>query len=104
MPRYVIRTIENLRVHIFINNQYQTMRFTQPGMSESSISAHFEYLCKRDGAQRLAYVPVVASGSNGRIIHYTSNNHMIQSGETLLIDAACEYKSVPSSSQLVDIL
>ncbi len=38
------------------------MRFTHPGMSEAALCAHFEYLCCLDGAQRLAYVPVVASG------------------------------------------
>lgn len=31
-------------------------------MSEHAIAAHFEYLCLLAGAQRLAYVPVVASG------------------------------------------
>ena len=38
------------------------MRFTQPGISEAAIAAHFEYLCALGGAQRPAYVPVVASG------------------------------------------
>jgi len=38
------------------------MRFTQPGMSEGAVAAHFEYICKLQGAQRPAYVPVVASG------------------------------------------
>ena len=38
------------------------MRFTQPGFLEAAIAAHFEYLCALGGAQRPAYVPVVASG------------------------------------------
>jgi len=38
------------------------MRFAQPGMSEHVLAAHFEYLCALGGAQRPAYVPVVASG------------------------------------------
>lgn len=38
------------------------MRFTRPGLSEAVIAAHFEYLCALSGSQRLAYVPVVASG------------------------------------------
>lgn len=38
------------------------MRFTRPGISESALAAHFEYLCSLSGSQRLAYVPVVASG------------------------------------------
>ena len=40
----------------------QTMRFTEPRMSEHIVAAHFEYLCAREGSQRPAYVPVVASG------------------------------------------
>ncbi|KDQ28810.1 hypothetical protein PLEOSDRAFT_1102850 [Pleurotus ostreatus PC15] len=69
----------------------KTMRFTRPGLSESALAAHFEYLCSLSGAQRLAYVPVVASGPNALIIHYTSNNHLIRAGEMLLVDAGCEY-------------
>lgn len=38
------------------------MRFTEPGKSEHVLASHFEYICARDGAQRPAYVPVVASG------------------------------------------
>ena len=88
----------------------QVMRFTEPGMSEHAVAAHFEYLCAREGSQRPAYVPVVASGyglhvarsvpilttsicrPNGLIIHYTSNNQLIADGEMVLIDAGCEYK------------
>ena len=87
------------------------MRFTRPGISESAIAAHFEYLCCLAGSQRLAYVPVVASGyrstlpfcehcvdplcrPNALIIHYTSNNQVVQDGEMILMDAGCEYKSV----------
>jgi len=87
------------------------MRFTRPGISESAIAAHFEYLCCLAGSQRLAYVPVVASGyqsnlplceywvdplfrPNALIIHYTSNNQVVQDSEMILMDAGCEYKSV----------
>lgn len=44
------------------NFGFKTMRFTQPGISEAALAAHFEYICTLSGAQRLAYVPVVASG------------------------------------------
>ncbi|KAF9224423.1 peptidase M24 [Gyrodon lividus] len=74
----------------------KTMRFTRPGISESAIAAHFEYLCSLAGSQRLAYVPVVASGPNALIIHYTSNNQMIQDGEMILLDAGCEYNGYAS--------
>ncbi|KAF9268397.1 peptidase M24 [Marasmius fiardii PR-910] len=74
----------------------KTMRFTRPGLSESAVAAHFQYLCLLSGAQRLAYVPVLASGPNSLIIHYTSNNHLIQPDELVLIDAGCEYNGYAS--------
>ncbi|KAI0734915.1 peptidase M24 [Fomitopsis betulina] len=74
----------------------KTMRFARPGLSEHVLAAHFEYLCARDGSQRPAYVPVVASGPNALTIHYTSNNQLIRENELVLIDAACEYNGYAS--------
>ncbi|KAF8211671.1 peptidase M24 [Mycena galopus ATCC 62051] len=74
----------------------KTMRFARPGLSEGALAAHFEYLSALAGSQRPAYVPVVASGGNALIIHYTSNNHLLRDGEVLLIDAGCEYNGYAS--------
>ncbi|KAI0699804.1 peptidase M24 [Cytidiella melzeri] len=74
----------------------KTMRFTQPGQSEHALASHFEYLCAVSGSQRPAYVPVVASGANALIIHYTSNNQVLRDGELVLIDAGCEYNGYAS--------
>ncbi|KAJ3977405.1 peptidase M24 [Lentinula raphanica] len=74
----------------------KTMRFTRPGLSEAALAAHFNYLCRLSGAQRLAYVPVVASGPNALIIHYTHNNQLINQDELILMDAACEYNGYAS--------
>ncbi|KAJ7265937.1 peptidase M24 [Mycena haematopus] len=74
----------------------KTMRFARPGLSEAALAAHFEYLSSLAGSQRPAYVPVVASGANALIIHYTSNNHLLREGEVVLIDAGCEYNGYAS--------
>ncbi|KAF9066863.1 peptidase M24 [Rhodocollybia butyracea] len=74
----------------------KTMRFTRPGLSEATLAAHFNYLCSLSGAQRLAYVPVVASGPNALTIHYTHNNQLVSQGELILIDAGCEYNGYAS--------
>ncbi|KAK7061263.1 intermediate cleaving peptidase 55 [Favolaschia claudopus] len=74
----------------------KTMRFARPGLSESAVAAHFEYICSLAGSQRPAYVPVVASGANALIIHYTANNHLIKDDEIILIDAGCEYNGYAS--------
>ncbi|KAI6046534.1 peptidase M24 [Pisolithus marmoratus] len=88
----VMRAAADISGHAFA----KTMRFTQPGFSESAVAAHFEYLCSLSGSQRLAYVPVVASGPNALIIHYTSNNQVVQDGELILMDAGCEYNGYAS--------
>ncbi|KAE9399144.1 peptidase M24 [Gymnopus androsaceus JB14] len=74
----------------------KTMRFTRPGLSEAALAAHFNYLCSLSGAQRLAYVPVVASGPNALIIHYTHNNQLVSEDELILMDAGCEYNGYAS--------
>ncbi|KAG8947635.1 hypothetical protein FRC04_010569 [Tulasnella sp. 424] len=68
----------------------KTMKFTEPGRSEADLAAHFEYICALGGAERPAYVPVVASGSNALMIHYTANNQVMEEGEMVLMDAGCE--------------
>jgi intermediate cleaving peptidase 55 len=74
----------------------KTMRFAQPGMTESKLAARFEYACALGGAQRPAYVPVVASGANALIIHYTSNNMVLGEDDLVLIDAGCELNGYAS--------
>lgn len=70
------------------------MRFTNPGMSEAALAAHFEYLCALRGSERPAYVPVVASGSNALVIHYTANDCIIDKQDLILMDAGCELQYV----------
>ena len=96
------------------------MRFARPGLSEGALAAHFEYICALQGAQRPAYVPVVASGyafnvcvsissddgfsANSLVIHYVANNHLIREGELVLVDAGCEYKFREAFSQLRSLI
>lgn len=52
---------------------------TKQQQSENDVHTLFEYECKRRGASRLAYVPVIAgSGERACIIHYTRNDSMLQ--------------------------
>ncbi|TIB67234.1 hypothetical protein E3Q06_04252 [Wallemia mellicola] len=67
------------------------MAFAKPGMNEHQIAARFEYKCALSGAERPAYVPVVASGANGLAVHYTANTMQVEPNEMILMDAGCEY-------------
>lgn len=74
----------------------QAMKNTKPGMSEAHIEAILEFESRLKGAQRLAYPPVIASGSNSIVLHYVANNQLLKDGDLLLIDAGCEYFLYPS--------
>jgi len=74
----------------------QAIKNTKPGMSEAHIEAILEFESRIKGAQRLAYPPVIASGSNSIVLHYVANNQLLKDGDLLLIDAGCEYYLYPS--------
>ncbi|KAG8818891.1 hypothetical protein FRC18_012293 [Serendipita sp. 400] len=82
-----------------------TMQYAQPGMSEAELESWFQHKCAQScdvgdglngGCQRLAYVPVVASGRNALTIHHTSNDQQIREGELVLIDAGGEWNGYAS--------
>ncbi|KAI8510523.1 Xaa-Pro aminopeptidase 3 [Branchiostoma belcheri] len=67
------------------------MRFSFPGVSEAQLQGKLDYECRMDGADMLAYPPVVAGANRANTLHYISNNQVINSGELVLVDAGCEY-------------
>ncbi|UYV62664.1 XPNPEP3 [Cordylochernes scorpioides] len=58
---------------------------------ESQMWARMEYECRLQGAERLAYPPVVGGGSRANTIHYTHNNCLVEPPDMVLMDAGCEY-------------
>ncbi|XP_019886845.1 xaa-Pro aminopeptidase 3 isoform X2 [Ooceraea biroi] len=74
----------------------KTIQCSRPEMSEHQLFATVDYECRMRGAEHLAYPPVVAGGGNANVIHYISNNQIIQSGDLVLMDAGCEYHGYSS--------
>ncbi len=50
-----------------------------------------EFVFRGAGSPRNGYPSIVASGPNACILHYSENRRRLESGDLLLIDAACEY-------------
>lgn len=59
-------------------------------VDEKYIEALIEFGCKRQGSDRLAFPSVVASGTNGTILHYMNNNCAALAGDFVMVDAGCE--------------
>jgi Xaa-Pro aminopeptidase len=49
-----------------------------------------EYTFKRAGCERSAYIPIVGSGFNSTVLHYSQNRRQMQAGELVVIDVGAE--------------
>ena len=65
------------------------MTIVSPGLYEYNVAAKIDAEF-RTGNSDHAYPPIVASGKNSCILHYTENNKILNDGDLLLIDAGCE--------------
>ncbi|MFV0247933.1 MAG: aminopeptidase P family protein [Tenacibaculum sp.] len=72
------------------------LRFVNPEVWEYEIEA--ELICEfiKNRSKKFAYSPIIASGKNNNVLHYTENNKQCKSGELLLIDAGAEYANYSS--------
>jgi len=63
----------------------------KPGIMEYEIEAVLvgEFVGHR--ASGFAYDPIIASGANACILHYTANDQRCQAGDTVLLDVGAEY-------------
>jgi Xaa-Pro aminopeptidase len=78
-------------VEISCDGHLAALRALRPGMYEYEIEAVLRYVFRKNGSPRHGYAPIVASGANATVLHYTTNNQRIKDGDLLLIDAGAEY-------------
>lgn len=67
-----------------------------PGMTERAAAGILIANLMANGCERPSYAPIVGSGPNSTILHYSENSRTMQSGELLLVDAAGEYSMYAS--------
>ena len=71
--------------------QFAAIRTIKPGITEQEVSAVLEYEWGKRGCQRPAYAPIVGSGVNSTVLHYSDDSGTIQKGDIVVMDAAGEY-------------
>ncbi|MGH9517373.1 MAG: aminopeptidase P N-terminal domain-containing protein [Terriglobales bacterium] len=87
--------------------QLAAIKAIKPGMTEREISALLQYEWGKRGCERPAYAPIVGSGINSTVLHYSDDSGKIQDGDLVLMDAAGEYslyasditRTVPASGR-----
>src|SRR6266852_3641640 len=72
------------------------MHTVKPGTTEREISALMQYEWGKRGCERPAYSPIVGSGFNSTVLHYSSDSGTMQAGDVVVIDAAGEYSMYAS--------
>ncbi len=69
----------------------ETMKAVHPGVFEYQVAALMQYTFEREGCLRPAYAPIVGSGFNSTVLHYSQNERRMESGDLVVMDVAGEY-------------
>jgi Xaa-Pro aminopeptidase len=65
-------------------------RRAAPGHYEFQVAATMSEVWTGQGCERSAYAPIVGSGPNSVVLHYSRNSRRMDAGELLLMDVAAE--------------
>jgi len=68
----------------------------KPGINEHDIESGMVYEFMKAGCERPAYAPIVGSGFNSTVLHYSADNQPINDGDVVVMDVAGEYSMYAS--------
>jgi len=85
--------IELLRkaAQIGVKAHIAVMKSTGPGTKENGLAALFEYICKKEEAQELAFYVILMSGPNHAYGHYHKHDRVLENGDFVILDAGPDY-------------
>ena len=70
----------------------EAIKGTQAGMYEYELEAAARFVYTKRGARGDAFRPIVASGPNTMILHYSANNRKMLDGEVVYMDYGADYE------------
>ena len=79
-----------------IAGQRAMMRAVRPGVTERALAGEMTAVWMENGCERASYAPIVGSGIDSTVLHYSENTRTLEDGDILLVDAACEYSMYAS--------
>jgi len=78
-------------IDVSIDAQLDAMKTMRPGLFEYQIAARMKEIHEWGGCSREAYAPIVGTGFNSTVLHYSGLNDQIKDGEVVVIDVGGEY-------------
>ena len=76
--------------------QRAMMQAVKPGTSERAITGLLIEKMMEGGCERPSYPPIVGSGKNSTVLHYSESLDTMKDGDVVLVDAAGEYSMYAS--------
>lgn len=77
---------------------YKLIDFIKPGMTEKDIIKKIPDFFEEAGADGMSFGPIVASGPNGSMPHYSGNKRVIQENDVIILDLGGRYKGYCSDT------
>jgi Xaa-Pro aminopeptidase len=68
-----------------------SMQSVRPGMWEYQLEATIEYSFRSQGAERVGFPSIVASGPNSVVLHYDKNRRQLEAGYLVVEDVGAEF-------------
>lgn len=70
----------------------QSLAITKEGLTEVDLSVELEYRLRKNGAQKLAFEPIVAFGERTSVPHAIPGKRKLKIGDLVLIDAGARFE------------
>jgi Xaa-Pro aminopeptidase len=86
-----IKAIEKA-IEVTHNGISDLLRALKPGILEFQLDGILEESFKKQGAQHMAFSPIIGGGAETTILHYEKRNNPIKSGQLLLIDVGAKWE------------
>ena len=74
-----------------IEAQFEAMKMMRPGLFEYQVAARMKEIHEMGGCSREAYAPIVGTGFNSTVLHYSVLDSEIKDGDVVVIDVGGEY-------------
>jgi len=74
-----------------IDAHFDAMKHMKPGLYEYQIAARMKEVHEWEGCSREAYSPIVGTGLNSTVLHYSALDAEIKDGEIVVLDVGGEY-------------
>lgn len=86
--------IDQIRTAIDITRRalLETIKMVSPGLFEYQVESTVLYFFRYQGADGPAFTPIVGSGPNSTVLHYSANNRRMEEGDLLVLDVGAEYR------------